>query len=388
MLKAFKFRLYPSDAQKMQIEQHFGCCRLVWNLALEAKKRAWESARIDVSRFDLQKQLVELKKEYIWLYEVHSQALTSVLLHLDTAFDKFFKGAGYPRFKNKGGRQSFQFPQFVTIEKGYIKLPKIKKVRCEKADMLEGQVKTVTISKTSTGKYYASVLVDNKRELPTKPQTHPEKTTGVDVGIKSFAITSDGKFYAPNRYLQNSLDRLRCLQRRASRKKKGSNSKKKAALKSARINEKITNQRTDHIHKITTQLVRDSQAETFVIEDLNLVGMVQNRSLSRVISDASFGEFFRQMKYKCEWYGKNLIVIDRFAPSSKRCSECGEINNELTLSDREWGCSCGAHHDRDLNAAKNIKYYGLLKHSGVGSPGEPVESRRLRRAKKQEKYFT
>jgi len=208
---------------------------------------------------------------------------------------------------------------------------------------------------------------------------------GIDLGIKSFVVTSDGRFYEPNRFLKNSLARLKCLQRRASRKKKGSNNRKKANLCVAILHEKITNQRADYIHKITTGLIRDNQAETFVIEDLNVVGMLKNRKLSQAISDVSFGEFFRQLAYKCEWYGKNLIQIGRFEPSSKTCSDCGAINDAITLADREWTCEkCGSAHDRDLNAAKNIKAMGLKQYSPEGIRVEPVEPRRLRRTKKQE----
>jgi putative transposase len=387
VLKAYKYRLYPSNSQKVQIERHFGACRLIWNLALEVKKRAWENAKINISRFNLSTQLVELKNDHIWLYDINSQSLQSVLLHLDNTFKGFFKGAGYPKFKKKSGHQSFQCPQRVGIESGYMVLPNIKRVRCEKINVFEGKIKTVTISKTPTGKYFASILVDDEKELPAKPAINPEKTIGIDVGIKSFVVTSNGNFHEPNRYLKNSLSRLQCLQRRASRKKKGSNNLKKANKCVAILHEKITNQRVDYCHKITTGLIRDNQAETFVIEDLAVVNMLKNHKLSQAISDVSFGEFFRQMKYKCQWYGKNLITIDRFAPSSKRCSDCGTINQELTLADREWTCECGSVHDRDLNAAKNIRYFGLEKHSGVGSPSEPVESRLKGRARKQEKHL-
>jgi putative transposase len=230
-------------------------------------------------------------------------------------------------------------------------------------------------------------LVDNKKDPTINKPVSETKTIGIDVGIKSFAVCSHGLSFESNRYLKNSLERLRCLQRRASRKKKGSNNRKKANKCVSILHERITNQRVDYCHKVTTGLIRDNQAETFVIEDLAVVNMLKNKKLSQAISDVSFGEFFRQLKYKSEWYGKNLIVIDRFAPSSKRCSDCGEINQELTLADREWTCVCGSHHDRDLNAAINIKHFGLqqvLNNSPVGSRGGPVESRRLRRVKKQE----
>ena len=392
MLRAYKYRLYPNSGQSAKIEQHFGSCRLVWNLALSAKRYAYESNRITVSRYDLQKQLVELKSEHDWLYDINSQSLQSVLLHLDSAYSNFFKGGGFPKYKSKIGHQSFQCPQGVLVDFGCgtISLPKIKFINTRFSKQFSGKIKTCTISRTPTRKYFISILVENDFELPVKPPVIKATTIGIDVGIKSFVVTSDGRTYEPNRFLKNSLKRLKCLQRRACRKKKGSNNRKKSNLHVARLHEKITNQRTDYIHKITTELIGDNQTETFVIENLNIAGMVNNRKLSQAISDVAFGELFRQMKYKSDWYGKNLIEIDRFAPSSKKCSACGVINTSLTLADREWTCnSCGTHHHRDENAAINIEEFGLQQtilnnKTPEGIREEPVELRRLRRAKKQE----
>jgi len=374
----------PSRSQKEQFEQHFGCCRLVWNLALDAKKQAWESNRTIISRHDLQLQLVELKKSNDWLYDVNSQSLVSVLLNLDNAYKRFFKGGGFPKFKNKAGRQSFQCPQNVSIIDNKLNLPKIKGIDIVLSRGFVGNIKTVTISRTITDKYFASIVVDTGTEKDPIKQKSVSTTIGLDVGVKSFVVTSDGEVFESSRKLKASLARLKCLQRRASRKKKGSKNRKRANKKVALLHEKITNQRTDYIHKITTGLIRDNQAETFVIEDLNVAGMLKNHNLAQAISDVSFGEFFRQLKYKCDWYGKNLVTIGRFEPSSKMCSDCGEINRDLTLGDREWTCKCGANHDRDHNAAKNIRSIGLKKYSGVGSPGEPVELPTLVGAKKQE----
>lgn len=383
MLRAYKYRIYPNAKQVDQIEQHFGCCRLVWNLALAAKNQAYESNRINLSRYDLQKQLVDLKQEYKWLYEINAQSFMSVLLNLDIAYRHFFKGSGFPKFKKKTGRQSFQCPQAVTLKNGLLNLPKIKNIPIVLSKTFEGKIKTVTISRTPTGKYFASILVETVDVVLQKPEVKPDTTIGIDLGIKSFVISSDGKTFEANRKLKNSLDRLKCLSRRVSKKKKGSNNQKKAVKKLALIHEKITNQRTDYIHKTTSALVK-SDNQTFVIEDLNVAGMLKNRKLSQAISDVGFGEFVRQMQYKCDWHGKNLIKIGRFEPSSKTCSTCQAINETLTLADREWTCaSCGITHDRDLNAAINIKQMGL-NNSGVGSSGEPVEKRRLRRSKKQE----
>jgi len=370
------------------IEKTLGVCRLLYNLGLETKIRAWQSAQKRLSAIDLCYQLPELKESYPWMNEVDSQAIQASIKKLDSAFEGFFKGKGFPKFKSKKGKQSFQCPnntRRVDFEKNTISIPKIPAIKAAISRTFDGQIKTITVSRTPTGKYFASILVDNKKELPAKPAIKPETTIGIDVGIKLFVVTSDGQSLHPNRFLKNSLLRLQCLQRRASRKKKGSNNRKKANLCVAILHEKITNQRADYIHKITTALCRDNQADTFVIETLNVVGMLKNRKLSQAISDVSFGEFVRQMRYKCEWYGKNLVQIGRFEPSSKTCSTCGHIKQDLTLADREWTCeACGSTHDRDLNAAKNIKQMGLKQYSGRGTPVELAELRRLRRAKKQE----
>lgn len=385
MLKAYKYRIYPSTEQVAKIEQHFGACRLVWNLALAVKKYAYENNRINITRYDLQRQLVDLKHGYDWLYNINSQSLQGVLLNLDNAYKSFFNGAGFPKFRKKTNRQSFQCPQRVTIENDEIKLPIIGGVKFDNNRLVSGKIKTATVSKSPTNKYFISLLIDDNKEIPKSPQIDAKNTIGLDLGIKSFVVTSAGSYYKPNLFLKKSLDRLAHIQNRASRKKRGSKNRKKANLCVAKLHERITNQRVDYIHKITSELIRDSQADSFVIEDLAIANMLLSRKISRSIQDSSWGEFVRQMKYKCKWYGKNLIIIDRFAPSSKRCSECGKINEELTLADREWACQCGANHDRDLNAAKNIKFFGL--NTPVGSREEPVESRPKGRTKKQERYL-
>lgn len=388
MLKSYKYRIMPSDAQKEIIEHHFGCCRLVWNLALAAKIAAYDANKTNVSRYDLQKQLLDLKKEYSWLYGANAQSLQSVLLNLDSAYKNFFRKGGFPKFKSKKGRQSFQCPQAVSLTSNLLRLPKIGVVKIVLSREFKGKIKTVTISKTPTNKYFASILVDNGNPLPIKQDVIAEKTIGIDVGIKSFVVTSDGRYFLPNRFFKKNIERLKVLQRRNEKKKKGSCNRKKSSIHISNLYEKIKNQRLDYIHKITTQIIRDNQVDSFVIEDLNVSGMMRNRKLSQAVSDVSWANFFEILKYKCEWYGKNLIKINRFTPSSKRCNSCGSINNELSLSDRKWKCqTCNSVHDRDENAAKNIKHFGLLnKLSPEGIREEPVELRRLRRTKKQEDF--
>lgn len=387
MFKSFKYRIYPTVEQATKIDQSISVCRLVYNLALEVKISAWQSARKNMSYFALCRQLVELRAAYPWVKAIDSQALQAAVKRLDVSYARFFKGSGFPKFKSKKGGQSFlcpNHPKRIDWEKGTLTIPKNKNIPIRLSRKFEGLIKTITISKTPSGKYFASILVETPDQPPAKPVIESRRTIGIDLGIKSFVVTSDGVSFENNRFLKNSLGRLKCLQRRAARKKNGSKNRKKVIKKLSIIHERISNQRADHIHKTTTRLIHDNQVNTFVLESLNVTGMMQNHKLAQAISDVSFGEFARQMQYKCVWFGKNLIAIGQFVPSSKRCFSCGAINEALTLADREWTCSCGAHHDRDLNAAKNIKYYGLLKHSGEGIAGEPVESPALAGAMKQE----
>lgn len=386
MLKSYKYRIYPTQSQIKMIEHNFSVCRLVYNLGLEIKIRAWQSRRKSISVFDLGKQLSDLKIEYPFISEAISGALYGSLHDLDRAFSTFFKGGGFPKFKSKKRYpQSFHFhnnKREIDWNNCTLTASKIANIPIVLSRKFDGHIKTITISKTATGKYFTSILVDDGNAPPLKTPPSPQSTIGIDLGIKSFAVTSNGQQFEPNRFLKASLKRLKCLQRRASRKKMGSKNRQKANLHVGKHHEKIANQRADYVHKITTGLIRDNQASSYVIEDLHVAGMIKNRKLSQAIADVSFSEFGRQMEYKSLWYGKTLIVINRFAPSSKRCSDCGHINDDLALSDREWKCGCGVTHDRDLNAAKNIKFFGL--NSGTDSSSGPAESRRIRRAKKQE----
>lgn len=390
IFKAYKYRIYPNSYQKETIDKTISACRVVYNLALETKVYAYKSHGVNIGKHELMRQLTELKKDCSWLCEVDSQALQRTIKHLDKAFLSFYNGSRFPKFRSKRNSGSFESKNNSTRiywDRSTISLPKIFHIPIQLSQKFEGKIISITVRKTATGKYFSSILVELDKNPSTPKKVHTQTTIGLDLGIKSFAVSSNGKFFEPNRKLKDSLKRLQCLQRRASRKKKGSNNRIKANKCVAILHEKINNQRTDHIHKVTTGLIRDSQAETFVIENLNVAGMLKNRKLSQAISDVGWAEFRRQMQYKCLWYGKNLVVIDRFEPTSKKCSACGEVNQELTLADREWTCKCGVTHDRDQNAAINIKNAGLKKYSGAGSSGGPVESRRNRRSKKQESFL-
>lgn len=385
MLRAYKYRIYPNREQAAKIEQTLGVCRLVYNLALGIKVDTYRQHGIILTAVDLCNQLPDLKKECSWIAEVNSQSLQASIRKIDTAFKNFFKGKGYPKFKKKSGYQSFQCPantRKVDFDKGLLTVPKIPNIPITIDRKFEGRIKTITISRTPTGKYYASILVDTGVTLPNKPEVS-DNAIGIDLGITHFAIISDGTKIDNGRFYKNGLQRLRVLQKRAARKKKGSNNRKKALRRVALQHEKIVNQRRDFLHKLSTEIVCENQATTICVETLAVKNMVKNRSLAQAISDAGWAEFVRQLEYKCDWYGKNLIKIGRFEASTKTCNDCGYVNKELKLSDRSWTCNeCSSTHDRDINAAKNIKFMGL--HTGRGTPGEPAEPPTLVGVMKQE----
>lgn len=360
LLKAYKYRIYPTNAQKVLINKHIGSVRFVYNLALECKQMAYAGNRVTLSCFDLINQLPELKEECEWLKEINSQSLQQPIRNLDNAFTRFFKGQGdFPKFKKKGDRGSFNIPQRIIIKNNSLIFPKFKNgIEIALHREIKGEIKQATISRTPTGKYFASILVDNKKALPNKKTIKENASVGIDLGIKDFIITSYGKKIGNPAFLKKSLSRLKYVQRKYS-KKKG----KRTKCRLKRLHEKVANQRKDFLHKTSIELINNH--DTICIEDLNIKGMVKNHKLAQSISDASWGEFVRQLEYKADWYGKNIIRIGRFEPSSKTCSCCGAINKELTLQDREWTCACGKVLDRDVNAAINIKNFALKNHLSV-----------------------
>jgi putative transposase len=287
------------------------------------------------------------------------------LRNLDNAYTQFFKGGGFPNFKNKRSKQSIQFPQGVSVdfENGTIFLPKLKNVAVVLHRKFEGNIKTVTVSMTKTGKYFVSILVENQDEIPSKKPIKEATTVGIDMGIKTFATLSDGTFFENLKLLRNNLKRLRVEQRTMSRRfKKGaevqSNGYKKQRLVVAKLHERITNQRTDYLHKTSATIIKNY--DNIVLEDLNIKGMMVNHKLALAIGEVGWNKFESMLTYKAEWYGKTITYIGRFEPSSKICSTCGTINKELKLQHREWTCGkCNTNHDRDANAAKNIKNFGL-----------------------------
>ena len=353
MYKAFKYRLYPTEPQKELIAKHIGSSRFVYNLALETKNAAYIGAKHNYSAFDLVKQLPELKKELPWLKEVNSQSLQQSIQNMDIAFKKFFKGAGFPKFKKKSNKGSFSIPQNVIVENGLLIIPKFKEgIKIKLHRPTQGTIKSATISVTPTGKYFVSILCDTKTDAPTKVPIKENTTIGVDLGIKDFAITSEGEVFENPKYLRKAQSKLKYVQRKYS-KNKGKRTKKKLV----KLHEKVVNKRKDFLHKVSTQLIRENQ--TICLETLAVKNMVKNHNLAQAISDVSWSTFVSMLEYKAEWYGKNILRIGQFAPSSKTCS-CGVINKDLKLSDREWTCkSCGTTHDRDILAACNIKSFAL-----------------------------
>lgn len=377
MLKTYKYRIYPTEEQKLFLSKSMGCVRYIYNKALEIKIKHYEKTKKSLSYFDLQNTwLLNEKRDCEWLKEPDSQVLQMSLRNLDNAFKNFFhKTTKFPKFKKKSNRQSIQYPQRIKIDwkSSKVYIPKCGNILVVLHRKFEGKIKTCTVSKTPSNKYFISILVENDKELSQKQQYTDETSVGLDLGIKHFLTLSDGVKIENPKYLDKQLEKLAKLQQSLALKQKGSKNREKARIKLAKCYEKITNQRHDFLHKVSFELIRDNQA--IIIEDLNVKDMIERgyRTLSRNISDAAWSTFVSYLEYKAEWYGKNILYINRFDPSSKTCSECGWIKQDLSLSDREWACKeCSCKHDRDHNAAKNIKKFGLIK-PRLGRPVEPVE---------------
>ena len=363
-LKAYKYRLYPTKTQGVLLAKHFGCARYIYNYGLERKIKAYSETKKSVSRFTIQADLPKLKKAEAtkWLSEVNSLSLQAALLNLDMAFTRFFKEKrGFPKFKSKhDNRQSFQVPQNTEVdyEAKRVYLPKFKEgIKCRFDRQFSGKIKTSTVSRTPTGKYFISILVETEDTIPNKAPIDENKAVGVDLGIKTFATLSDGTEIQNPKYLKKALKKLKRLQRSVSRKKKGSNRRKKAVKLLARQYEKVTNKRKDFLHKTTKYLI--DHYDTICLETLSASNMVKNHRLAQALSDIGIGTFNAYMDYKAEWYGKNIIRIGRFEPSSRMCS-CGHIHRGLKLSNRVWTCpACGAVNQRDFLAAQNIKKFAF-----------------------------
>jgi putative transposase len=361
--KAIKVRLYPTPEQEVLLAQHFGCARWWWNFGLNKSIEAYRDTGKGLGRSALNALLPALKKskETEWLGECYSQVLQAVTLNLTTAYKNFFEGrARFPRFKSKHGRQSIQYPQNVKVIGNTVKLPgKVGAVKAKIHRSIEGTIKTVTVSLEPSGKYYASILTEVEGENPA-PSTEG-RVIGVDLGLKHFAVTSDGKKvskYDFPRHLAEHEKNLKRKQQKLARKEKGSNSRKKYRKVVARVHERVSNSRADFLHKLSRKLVNDSQV--VVVENLHVKGMVRNHNLAKAIFDAGWGMFTNFLAYKLEKKGGRLVEIDRWFPSSKLCCNCYHQVEEMPLDVREWTCPhCNTRHDRDGNAATNTRAEGI-----------------------------
>lgn len=369
--RTYRFRIYPTAEQEMILAKHFGCARYVYNHFLNERKEQYQADKKSDNYYKQAATLTKLKKEEDtkWLKEVNSQTLQFALRSLDTAFLNFFRGnAQFPKFKSRKHKNTFTIPQFGTLADNKIHIPKFKEgINVKLHRELNGKIGKMNITKTPTGKYYVSIFTE--QEVEQLPKTN--KQVGIDLGLKDFVITSDNKKFKNNRYTKKYAKQLKKAQQHLSRKQKGSNGFEKQKLKVVKIHEKIASCRLDTIHKVSYQLVNEN--DLIVCEDLNVKGMIKNHKLAKHIADASWGNFVTLLQYKCDWYGKELVKVNRFYPSSKTCGDCGWINKELKLPDREWTCkSCGVVHDRDVNASRNILKEGL-KIFGQGLSNTKVE---------------
>ena len=358
MYVARKFRLDPTPEQQVALAKSFGCCRFFWNYSLNLCQQTYQQTGKGLSRKYIQGLLPSLKQEYPWLKDdVYSQCLQVVALNLANAYKNFFeKRARLPRFNSRKGQQSITFPQNAKFEGDYLKLPKIGKVSCRRHRELGGTPKSITVSQNPDGKYFASVLVDDGKEL-SEPSVEG-KAIGIDLGIENFAITSDGSKFPNPKHLAEHEANLKRKQRKLSRKKPGSNNYRNFRKRVARIHSRVSRTREDFCHKLSRKIVNENQV--IVVENLNVKEMVRNHNLAKAVSDVGWGQFCTMLKYKAEREGKVYQEVDRFFPSSKTCHVCLNQVGELPLEIRSWTCQhCQTTHDRDINASINIKNEGL-----------------------------
>lgn len=358
--KSYKYRLYPSPEDKELLSLHFGHCRFVYNYFLKEKQEFYLKNKKTLNYNNCSQALTTLKKqkEYAWLKDVNSQSLQQSLKNLETAFGKFFsKKSKFPKFKRKDGNNSFNVPQNVAIKSDKIYIPKFRNgIKFVNHRPLKGKICSATISKKPSGKYYVSILTEQNVFIPDAADL--TKAVGIDLGIKDFAITSDGKRYPNLKFQKKYQSKLSKLQKHFARKQKGSNRKEKLRIKIAKLHEKITNSREDMQHKLSSSLL--NKYDVICLETLAVKNMMQNHKLAYAIVDVSWNSMIQKLEYKAAWKGKKIIKIDHFYPSSKTCHNCGYINQNLSLKDRTWECSkCGTVLDRDVNAAKNILTRGL-----------------------------
>lgn len=389
--KSYKVRIYPNNNQIELLDKHFGCVRFIYNHFLNIKNNEYKETGKNLSYYDLCSILTTIKNndDYIWLNDVNSQSLQWSIRFLDVAFNNFFnKRSNFPKFKKKSNEQSFKVPVNSTFKllNDKIILPKFKKGIKYKGNIeLNNLLKfnSITITKTPTGKYYASLQGEFKYE----PKENNNNKVGIDLGVKDFLITDKGDKISNPKYLKKSLKKLKFNQKKLSKKVKGSKNRNKQRVIVAKAHEKVVNKRNDFLHKLSSKIVNENQI--ICLEDLSVKNMVRNHKLAQSISDVSWSKFVDMLKYKTEWNNRELVQINRFYPSSKSCSECNYINEGLTLKNREWTCpSCNTHHDRDINAAKNILKQGINILSGCGTQSDikqkPLEALSKDKSMKEE----
>ena len=368
MKRAYKYKIRPTAGQRRMLSQFFGCVRFIYNWGLDRKMKAYAESKKTLTYFQLTKELTLLKKEeeHKWLSDCANESLQQSLRCLDNAYTNFFRNKkGFPKFKAK--KRSKDVCKFVNnvhfdFVKWRVKVSKVGWIKLcpnREFDQSVCKIGTVTVCRDKCGDYWCVVVVEDGQPSVSKAKIREETSVGIDLGIKDYAVLSDGTKYGNPKFLEKGQSRLALLQKRFARTQKGSKRHEAMRVKVARQYRRIANRRSDFLHKLTSDLVR--RFDTICLEDLNVEGMRQNHNLARSIQSAAWSEFVRQLTYKAEWHGKNLVFIGRFEPSSQICHVCGYRNKDVKdLSVREWVCpECGTRHDRDVNAARNILRFGL-----------------------------
>lgn len=370
--RAYKYKMKPTFKQQDCLNKAFGCCRFIYNWGLDKKIQSYKQEKKTIGYVELAHELTKLKNdgEHEWLKEANNASLQQSLRNLDAAFVRFFREKkGFPKFKSK--KKNVESAKYIScvhfdFDNWKVKIPKIGWVKLCKNKTFDLLMKygTLTVSKDKCGDYWCSIVVYDVEEKP-KTKVSIDKSVGIDLGIKDYAILSDGTKYGNPKFLEKGQKKLKTLQQRFARTQKKSNRHEALRLKVAKCHRDIANKRNDFLHKLSKLLVK--YYDTICLEDLNVEGMMKNHHLSNSIQSAAWSEFVRQLKYKSDWYGKNVIFIGRFEPSSKTCSKCGYVKSDLQLNDREWVCpKCGEKHDRDVNAAINIRDFALHKQNLIG----------------------
>ena len=386
MLKVVKIRLYPNSQQQEALSQSFGNCRWLWNYCLNLMNQTYKETGKGLSGYAVKKQIPQLKKEHEWLKLTYSQCLQQACLNLGVAFNNFFeRRAKYPRFKSKHGKQSIQYPQNVKRVDDSLRLPSIGDVKAIFHRSPEGKFKTVTVSKNSSGQYFAAILFDDGKEKPLS--VGEGKNIGIDLGLTHFAITSEGSKFDNPRWIKKHEQNLKTKQQQLSRKQKGSNNRNKSRKKVAKVHLKVANCRSDFHHKLSRRIVNESKV--ICVESLAVANMVKNRKLSKAISQVGWGQFCTMLKYKAEQDGKTYVEVDRFFASSKTCHVCLNQVESLPLNIRFWSCNnCNTRHDRDINASICIRDEGLRILNLTSGAGDKAYRQTVRRSNRGRKKST